>query len=415
MADVFPIYKATSTGLKFKGTESRLLRTKKLISQDELESYRNRTIRSQEVLFGLQDYKKNSAHHLAVQREKVRRYDGALTGNCAFKRLLDRCATGQEVSTLIKEGFLMVGCGVQTFTLHDAMYLHQGARSEYFDIHDLHFTEDMYLRDEVDTGESFRVGGIILNIPNSTSNRIIKTTTTVGLYNINESMEEWANDLENTLKDAGRVQRPIPHHHLAQIFESKPEWVNDDTLLIGKAIREVGSLPYSTNHHIILISDDRRLANQMSQSVGCDVHRLRPRDVILMSRLKEWSVETKLPPKIIRNMYKAPYACSYPTELIYYDYGSIASAAAKLQLQRGKPFQRKINIFRKETIDYGINADGHRFSEFTLRKLEIPSTAHVEYHRLHVRRRTYASYGHMLSRGDSLDNREAIPSPPNTL
>jgi len=205
------------------------------------------------------------------------KYGSALNANTALQNLLRRKASDKDVRDLLgNEAFVMITTGQREFTLQHAQWICAGGKSAVYSILDLTTSEDMYVREEVSSEETFKVPGIPLSPMIGPKVRREMTRAKVGLYQINSTMEEWAEDLctrLRTRRDEGNA--PVPRDTLIEEFAKDPEWVNDDSLLIREAIK-MTERGMNITHSILLVSSDRRLTNQMAQQANVNVYRLDP-------------------------------------------------------------------------------------------------------------------------------------------
>jgi hypothetical protein len=205
----------------------------------------------------------------------------ALFANTAFAHLLERKGSLQDVLQLTNDNFHVVNCGATTFTKWDAEWLFFGGKGESFTIDDLTSSEDIFLRTEVSEEESMKVGSILLKPIIGTKSRNVLTTTSVGLYEIGSGMYEWAANLADRLvKRRDTVGRPLLPRDALLEYQKDPEWVNDDTLLIARCLHLTGGRAASSTS-VILITADKRLANQMTNTCNVTVVCIDPRQYIL--------------------------------------------------------------------------------------------------------------------------------------
>lgn len=259
-----PLYLATGGANRYQAFENRLLRTKILVTRTMAEREREMTLKTHDILLGFSPLDWVQLKWKRAKHEARKQFGMALQSNSAFQNLINRRATQKDVVALLKsKDFMPVNTGVTEFSWLDATWLFNGAKSETFNIEDLTTSEDCFFRDEVSTEESFKVGGLTLKPIVGKKIQPITTVTRVGLYQINTSMLEWSNQLGENLRELrGKFGSPIPHEEIHSMFNANPEWVNDDTHLIARAIKDTADKSIFITG-IILISDDRRLGNQM--------------------------------------------------------------------------------------------------------------------------------------------------------
>jgi len=242
-----PLYESVGSQNMFQAVEQRLVRTKALIGRREAEREVEKTLKTHDALIGMTSTMYAFEKWKQARSIARRKFDSALQANTAFSRLLSRSANGTEVETLIKEGFLSVGCGVTAFTKWDAKWLFSGGKGETFTIENLTTTEDMFIRSEVSTEESFKVGGIPLQFTTHGKTRVEETTCRVGLYQINSDMLSWSDRTLANLRERRSMTNSILRpSDLIDVFKEDLEWVNDDTMLVAQCLRDTEELPNSS-------------------------------------------------------------------------------------------------------------------------------------------------------------------------
>jgi hypothetical protein len=266
--------------------------------------------------------------HVSSQRDQ---YGGALRGNSAFKRLLDRTANHLDPSLLIQEGFLPVGQGVLEFTISDAIYIFEGMKSETYTVESIIRTEDMYLREDVSMESTFKVPNIPLSTIGSMGPVVRYTSAKTGLYEVSSTMLEWCERLFTKLKIERILwQSPIPRDRLLSLYAEDREWVNDDTGLIGLISRHMaGKTKVDT---VILVSSDRKLARQAAKSANCRVLRAEPKGVIQCFPSKVWGqVWDDLPYETLWSRRDLSQMEQNRPSAVFFDTGSMAAACSKLE------------------------------------------------------------------------------------
>jgi hypothetical protein len=280
-----PLIKASGGSNLFTNFENRLIRTRHLVTRTSAEREWEFTTRIRATLLNRSKTVPVTESELAFKKKRARsEFGDALNANTALAHLLERKGSLEDVIQLTNENFHVVNCGATHFTMWDAEWLFFGGKSENFSIEDLTTSEDLFVRTEVSEDESLRVGNIPLRPIFGTSKKVL-TTTTVGLYQIGSGMHEWAEELFGRLMShKQRLQRTLTRDDALEDYEVNPEWVNDDTLLIARCLRDTGGRGMSSTS-VILITADKRLGNQMANSCNVQVIRLDPRDYI------KWSLE----------------------------------------------------------------------------------------------------------------------------
>jgi hypothetical protein len=266
----------------------------------------------------------------SFDRKRARsEFGSALNANTAFANLLQRKGTLEDVIHLTNTNFHVVKCGASHFTKWDADWLFYGGKSENFTIEDLSSAEDLFLRSDVSEDETMRVANIPLR-PIIRNLKIVRTTTTVGLYQIGSGMFEWAADLASRLEEMrNRLGRPLTHLNALEEYQTSPEWVNDDTLLIARCLRDTSGRSGRTTP-VLLVSGDKRLANQMSNTCNVQVIRVDPQSYISVCLGHKWDPMKELDPFVLASFLK-PGTASSPVEFVYNDTGSIASQLVRVE------------------------------------------------------------------------------------
>jgi len=366
-----PFIKAAGGANWFSSYENRLVRTKHLLTRTSAvrEWEYSTAIRGQ--LLGFLEVTKLEAERKRRSLGLRQRFESALHANSAFSNLLARKASPKDVSVLMNdERFISVNIGATHFSRWDAEWLISGGKSEHFSIEDLTISEDLYLREEVSEEETFKVGGIpLMPIYNGKSPKVVLTSTKVGLYEINKSMFEWADELVERLKSVKPEGRPFEPHEAHLEFAKRPEWVNDDTSIIGKCLHDTSTL-HMRSARVGLVSSDRRLANQLSQTCNVLVERIAPLAYILWARKR--GIDLSLPeidPALL-DPFLEERGRADPLRKVYLDTGSIAAAAVRLQAETQGPEEK---VFSRHLIETGYRDDGKRFERYVLR--EIPEYA----------------------------------------
>jgi hypothetical protein len=319
-----PLYERTGGENRFQNFETRLVRTRHLVTRRQAQVEWSHTRRLQSIFQGVFDTmaKFSDLDNEESKRLKAR-YDGALNANSALQNLLKREAGRADAMILMgSDAFHTVTTGRREFTRLDAEWVYLNGQGEFFSLKDVSLSEDMFVREEVSAEETFKVEGIPLR-PQGFGVPVTRyTKTRVGLYLISSTMEEWSEDLLQRLKAArDRLGRPLRPIEIEPIFMENPEWVNDDTGLIALCHSDV-STGRTGLHGVALISGDRKLANKMANTCNVKVTRISPREFVRLSVNAGYLPSHNSPTdfllkKLGRNL-----------SIIYKDTGSIASAAS---------------------------------------------------------------------------------------
>jgi hypothetical protein len=302
---------------------------------------------------------------LAFAKMRARtEFGGALSANTAFANLLQRTGSLQDVIQLTNENFHVVNCGATHFTKWDAEWLFFGGKSENFSIEDLTSSEDLFIRTEVSEDESLRVGSIPLR-PIIGNQKIVLTTTSVGLYQIGSGMYEWADDLFRRLVlHRDRVKRPLSRDDALTDYEVNPEWVNDDTLIIGRCRRDTAGLAMRATT-VCLISADKRLGNQLSNSCNVQVYRVDPRLYIPYALARGWDPVVEPAPADLREALIGLPATTR-VQHVYVDTGSVNAFLARISEHDGMG-----GLTLRKPISSTISPDtGKRVYRYSLTKVK---------------------------------------------
>jgi len=292
----------------------------------------------------------------------------------------------------------VVNTGVTHFSIYDSEFLYYGGTSEHFSIEDLTITEDLFLRTEVSEEETFKVGGIPLYPIRTGRLRHEKTKVKVGLYQINETMEEWASDLTARLCQNRGPDGIVPPDRAREEFKRNPEWVNDDTTLIARCLDDTAAMQVR-NCRVILVSDDIRLGNQMSNTCNVTVLRISSLEYVEWI-FQEYGIAEPMnisPQLDVISTFIEHRGRLDPIRFIYLDSGSIASAAARLEMtmERGRP-----KLVKRVVTKTGVR-QGKRFVQYTLSKTDVPLFLRTTVHNPILRQRKHFFQGKGANRGQS--------------
>lgn len=365
-----PLYTASGGQNRFTAHENRLIRTRHVLQRPDAELEYDRTIRIRDALLGPWDSVQSADTHYALERGRARREFGmALNANSAFKNLLDRDATIKDVHSLLKDAhFKHVNVGVVEFSILDANWIFNGAKGDVYSIEDLTSSEDIFLREEVSVEETLKVGNLTLHPIIGPVRKDIRTSSKVGLYQINQSMEQWAEGLANRITaERDRQGGPVDHLSLLRIFEEDPEWVNDDTLLIQMCLRDTANFA-KASCAVLLVSNDNRLGNQMANTCNVTVYRIGSLDYVLYCTNRGMDPQARqVDPKDLTHLLKLRTSQRGSIRFVYIDTGSVASACAELVPSDDRPQ----NVMRRIPLHSGIE-DGRRYCRYVLHETTTP-------------------------------------------
>jgi hypothetical protein len=370
------LYEATGGQNRYQNFENRLLRTRHVVTRRQAQVEWSHTKRLQSIFQGLFPTMESYRNLDKVQASMARaRYDGALNANSALQNLLRREAGKPDAMKLMgSSNFYTCTTGRRDFTRQDAEWVYLNGQGENFSLRDVTLSEDIFVREEVSAEETFKVGGIPLRPYFSYGGELRPTKTRVGLYQINSTMEEWSEDLLRRLKqERDRLGRPLTAQELGPICDQDPEWVNDDTGLIGRCLRDVSGT--KARYTVCLVSADRRLANKMAETCNVTVIRVNPRDFVFYANARGEQLSSTVDPTFLREY---GVAC----DQYYIDSGSVSATSVALTDIGGVLYHRTV-------LATGWQGES-RFSKVTLTKVDN-SRLRKEVHRPVTRPRTWRS------------------------
>jgi len=356
-----PLYKATGAENRVQAFENRLLRTRHIVTRSEAVKEQIHTEQLRHTLLGSRGTTLEARAWMKDQSSIARsKYGLALNTNSALQNLLRRKATDKDVRELLgNDAFTVISSGQREFTLDHAQWICNGGKSATYSILDLTTSEDIYVREEVSAEESFKVPRIPLNPMVGDRLRTELTRAKVGLYQINSTMEEWAEDLcQRLISRREELKAPVPRDVLIQEFSKDPEWVNDDSLLIRKAI-SLTEGGMNISHSVLLVSKDHRLANQMAQQANVNVYRLDPLTFVQICRESEIDPQSfpiegwdLLSSRIEVKKRDKPH--------VLVDTGSLASSMSRLDEDD------EGNLVTRSLLECYISDEGRRVSKYSL-------------------------------------------------
>jgi hypothetical protein len=370
-----PLYEATGAGNRLQSFENRLVRTRHIVTRTDAV---REAVHSEQLAHVLLSHRGTTLEAGAWQRDIAHqaraKYGMALNANSALRNLLHRKASDKDVNELLgDDAFRVIHSGQREFTIQHAEWIVNGGKSSTYSILDLTTSEDMFVRTEVSTEESYKVPGIPLQpiVGKRIHNQL--TRAKVGLYQINSTMEEWAEDLLNRLvAQRDKTNKPVPVDILIQEFEKDPEWVNDDSHLIRRAITATRE-GMGLHHSVLLISGDKRLANQMANQANSRVYRLEPHEYVkycfaMHADPQDFTQENQRELEALYISYKN----SREKPLLLVDTGSLASAMSRLDIIEGT------TLVKRKMIQCGINLHGDREVKYSLTKTGDPVKRRLE-------------------------------------
>lgn len=249
----------------------RLQSAKVLVSESGANLEINKTNRLNDYIFGELTYEENEKiQHSEMQRKRIIA-GGSMYANCNVARLLNKAGTTEDVKALQNAGFMTSFAGVREFTRDQADWVFDGCKGETCTIKDLLRIEDQFLMSEVSSETRLKVPGIpLVSKTIHRAPKLRETSTNVGLWQVPEDTQIWAQKVGESLRDHRDSGDP---HNFSRIFWLNREIVSDDMLIVEhvKTLTE-----RKVNVHIVLVTDDKRLCSQVVRMTGVIVHRMRP-------------------------------------------------------------------------------------------------------------------------------------------
>jgi len=369
-----PLYERTGGQNLYQNFENRLTRTRHLVTRRQAQMEWAHTRRLHSIFYGVFPQMK-TFEDLDKERSKTlrARYDGALSANAALQNLLKREAGRDDAMKLMgSDAFLTITTGERDFTRADALWVYMNGQGENYSLNDVSLSTDMFVREEVSAEETFKIEGIPLRPYFFDGPKLRTTKTKVGLYQISSTMEEWAEDLLSRLRERkAQVGRPLKPYEIAPIFMANPEWVNDDTGLIGQCHTDTAGT--RSNITVMLVSNDRKLANKMADTCNVTVIRLDPQEFVRIATCHELTVTAGIDTRFLKEY-------GHNADHVYVDTGSVAASASKLVEEDGVFFHRTVRSSGWE--------DGTRTSHVTLTQVRR-KTLRVQTHRPQSRPRLW--------------------------
>jgi hypothetical protein len=372
LGELMPLYKAGGITPLLKGVEMRLERAAHIIYESDACVELDRKVKLEEFLFGCKTTKEFRAYQESIELDKRRR-EGEKTALSVFRGIVDNHGSN-AYPMLVEQGFLLAGTTIRNFEYRDALWLENG-QANAATIEDLGYSEDVYLRSEVASSETLKVGGIRLN-PQFT-NRITKetvTTTRDGLWNISGDQLLWAQKVtEELVRERDKYSQPVLLQSVLEIYKQNAEWVRDDTLIIADAIQRLST---GSTRPSILISKDKRLAKQLSVVTNNLTLRVSPEMMIINHPSREWSSESIITLSDVSLCLPPELSRRFSDSEIYVDTGSFASVAKRYEAVKHAGHREKVQyVSTRQLVKKGIRPDGHRY-QITRRKLL--ETTHIK-------------------------------------
>jgi hypothetical protein len=349
-----PLYKAVGTQAYLQGMEARLGQAKLILPEKQARVEYDRGIRVSTTLFHYEGVVVVDAEAKFASKQRRAEHEEHLRANSAFQHLLSRVANDEDALELHRAGWLSSSAGVRYLTRDLVKWMTEGGKGEVYTIADLTPSQDIYLREEVSLEDTLRIAGVPL--APIANHRVIETTTIahVGLWQINQSQLDWAQQITAELVQLREERHaPLLYDDVHRVVWDHREWINDDTLLVQHAFAMTRGLPRGT---LVLITNDRKLSQNMAKSVGFYVIVITPPHVLTKFRAKALSAETidaialeDVLPWVQRSIV-ATKETPRP-DFILIDTGSFAHTAMQVEVGRNSLGGTTGAYYRKKLVD----------------------------------------------------------------
>jgi hypothetical protein len=359
-----PIYTQQGPSAKFASVEQRLMRAKRLLPRSAALVHFQSAKRLADTIMGITPVIASEKNVSLSFKRRRAEFEGALSANTAFKRLLDRRAVGNEIRLLSHEKWLIIHNGQRGFTPYDAEWLAKG-KGEIYSLSDLPTSEDMFLLDEVSVERTMRVPGILLRpIANKVMAPVV-TRAKLGLWQVSQTIEEWADATVKSLKEEReRLGRPLGLQEVEPVLVRNREFTSDDPYILHSCIEDCASEVKSQT--IFVISSDKKLCRRISQLTSDFVVRLEPALVIAKLQMQNINYGTQFTVPLIESILPENF-CQVnripPARRVYVDTGSLEANAIVLGYKRDESRVETHRLIFKDLIDYGNDRES-RFAKF---------------------------------------------------
>jgi hypothetical protein len=372
-----PLYERSGVRNEVTATESRLVQAKRLLPKAQALVEFDKSRRIERYIFGATDIVEDQRCLKEASFRRRSQISLALHGNSAFVNLLNRKGSMGDITALFRQGWKPCVNGQPEFRLEHAVWLNKGAKGETLSLFDIPSTSDMYVRSEVSMEESLKVGGIPLVVPGGSGWIPQTTVAKVGLYEITTTMEEWCDaKMASLISLRNEKRRPLLRYEILPIFSKYKEWINDDTNLIEQCIEDTKDLGRETQ--VVLISNDKRQANQMCRQANVTVVLVDPKCLPGVYPGKTWNSTTQIFLFELEDAYPRNLKVSKMLRVpsfVYYDSGAVQGELAKLTIVENEGSPRM--VYSHELDSCGINPQGKRYDKvirkpvYTSSKLQL--------------------------------------------
>lgn len=333
-----PLYRASGAANLLISVERRLQATRRVSTRRDAEVEYAQKSRLNSYLVSFGGIRNMEAADAMAKRQATKEFEGALRANSAFQSLLRRSAAPNVESFLNPDDFITMVGGVRELDLGLCRWIVRGGKGEVLTIYDFYSPDDMYVTDEVSSENTLKIPGVTVRpLVALQSAREQTTITKLGLWQISESQEQWADNLVDQLIAARSFfGGPIPRRPLLDLYMRNREWVSDDSLIIEEASRAVAD---QGPQLLMLVSKDIRLGNQLAASTGCPVLRFKPQSIVQLGLREVYNSSTKFDVNELERIIPRGYDLPPGKRLsVYTDTGSLESAACNFAPgRRGDP------------------------------------------------------------------------------
>jgi len=364
--EVKPLYKAVG-GIPFlQGAENRLVQTKLLATKRQADRELEIRYGIRELLFS--DLRVTDQRSLKkLEREKLSaEFDGTIRSNAAYQRMLANLASDSDLTQLYLDGNLVAGSGRSDLNIYIVEWIAKGGNGEIFNIFDLTHSEDMFVFEEVSESRTLRVQGIQLTPQFNRMPIVMKETRSeIGLWQITESKMSWGKKILTELIALRESRGTLYYQDVFPVMIKDPEWVSDDSLLVRRLIGDIKDKPKQT---ILMVTADKRLAQNAAKTTGFPVAMVDPQSVIMNITGKEFSATMELTPNevLMSDARTRILLVGHPPvfDKVYIDTGSVEAYAHRVVLQPdGNKYYRRL-------LHTGRRPDGVRYEVQTMQKLD---------------------------------------------
>jgi hypothetical protein len=254
--------------------------------------------------------------------------------------------------------------------LAHAKWVHDGCKSDTYNLKDIVKSQDMFLRTDVSTEEEMKVSGISrLWVRNG---KLVETETkaSVGLWQVGSDYKEWATKVGSILEDKRTTLGvdTLSRTDVTDIYWGHREYVADDPMIIKRALAISERLgPQETG---VIFTQDTCLVRKTANRTGMTFVRVSPSvllELISPEDARRKCMEFDMNPQLARAMLKN--MPGNPVSISLVDTGSL-DAMLMTHVQDINT-AAKSGYSKRTLINYGTDDRG-RFEVYSLKA--IPSS-----------------------------------------